>query len=226
MTDRQRDIDMAISVIGRSNDYFKDIWIQFASGWDGAPCSEIACCISYMAGNLNTIPVSNYAAGLVDEFRKRGRFGFLAEPGSFIFFTYGNGPEHTGRVIDVNDHIITTVEGNIDNKVVQRSYYDDSAYIYGYGYPDYSEIEDHITPEEFINAAIYDIELKKGCEGYSNLILMVQRYLKDIGLYNGSIDGVYGSFTESAVVKYQKANNLAVDGWIGPYCWRKLLNND
>lgn len=224
MTNRQRDVDMAVSVIGRSNNYFKDIWLQFASGWDGAPCSEIACCISYMAGNLAAIPVSNYAEGLVDEFRRRGRFGFLAEPGAFIFFTYGNGPEHTGRVIEIKDHIITTVEGNIDNKVVQRSYYDDSTYIYGYGYPDYAETEDHITPEEFINAAIYDIKLCRDCTNV-NLTKMVQVYLKDSGYYTGTIDGIFGQYTENAVMAYQQAHGLAVDGWIGPYCWKELLND-
>lgn len=226
MTDAQRDVDMALSVVGKSNDYFKSIWEQFASGWDGAPCSEIACCISYMAGNISTIWVSNYAEGLVNLFKAHGRFGNNAELGAFIWFQYGDGvPSHTGRVVDINDGLITTVEGNIDNKVVIRQYYIDSDYIYGYGYPLYNNVEETITADEFIANAIQDIELYKGVSGYQHLIMMVQSYLKDNGYYTGTLDGEYGSFTESAVVKYQRSHNLAVDGWIGKYTWEAMLND-
>lgn len=226
MTDVQRDVDTALACVGKLNDDFKNIWEQFAVGWDGAPCSEIACCISYMAGNLSTIWVSNYAEGLVDLFKSNDRFGTEPELGAFVWFQYGDGvPSHTGRVVGVSDDMITTVEGNIDNKVVTRYCYKDSEYIYGYGYPLYTDVEETITPEEFIANAIKDIELYKGVSGYQHLILMVQKYLKDLGYYLGTIDGDFGSFTETAVIKYQRTHNLAVDGWIGKFTWEAMLND-
>lgn len=143
MTDRERDIETAYSVVGQTNDFFKPMWLQFAPeyGWDGAPCSEIACCISYMAGNVNKIPISNYAAGLVQKFKAAGMFGREPALGAFIFFDYhdGNGASHTGRVVALKDGKVYTVEGNIGGKVVERSYIDGHAYIYGYGYPDYKQ---------------------------------------------------------------------------------------
>ena len=43
----------------------------------------------------------------------------------------------------------------------------------------------------------------------------IQEKLKRWGYYSGSVDGIYGSGTESAVKKFQKANGLKVDGIAG-----------
>ncbi len=43
----------------------------------------------------------------------------------------------------------------------------------------------------------------------------VQQKLKELGYYKGSVDGVYGSGTRSAVIKFQKANGLTADGIVG-----------
>ena len=143
MTDRERDVAVALGLVGKSNDYFKNIWLEFASGWDGASCSETACCISFMAGNLNKIPVSNYAAGLVQKFKEYGLFGKSPAIGAFIWFDYhdGNGPSHTGRVVNMDNNYVYTIEGNINGKVVSRRYFRTSSYIYGYGYPYYEDIQ-------------------------------------------------------------------------------------
>lgn len=44
----------------------------------------------------------------------------------------------------------------------------------------------------------------------------LQQDLKKLGYYNGSIDGVLGDATVSAVKAYQRANSLTVDGIVGP----------
>lgn len=46
-------------------------------------------------------------------------------------------------------------------------------------------------------------------------IKLVQKKLKNWGYYTGSVDGIYGSKTKAAVVKFQKKNGLAPDGIIG-----------
>lgn len=43
----------------------------------------------------------------------------------------------------------------------------------------------------------------------------------DCGLWGA--DGVYGSCTREAVIRFQKAKNLAQDGIVGPETWRRLL---
>lgn len=55
--------------------------------------------------------------------------------------------------------------------------------------------------------------LSKGNEGADVAIL--QRKLKEISLYTGEIDGIFGKATEEAVRKLQKNNDRKVDGICG-----------
>ncbi|MBD2168591.1 peptidoglycan-binding protein [Calothrix membranacea FACHB-236] len=52
----------------------------------------------------------------------------------------------------------------------------------------------------------------------------VQTFLKQQGFYNGSIDGIYGPNTYSAVVTFQRSRNLTADGRIGQNTWEALLD--
>ncbi len=49
----------------------------------------------------------------------------------------------------------------------------------------------------------------------SSDVKLVQKKLKNWGYYSGSIDGIYGSKTRSAVRLFQRRNGLAVDGIVG-----------
>jgi hypothetical protein len=40
------------------------------------------------------------------------------------------------------------------------------------------------------------------------------------------VDGIYGYLTETAVRQFQFDNDLEVDGIVGPYTWRALLQNE
>lgn len=46
-------------------------------------------------------------------------------------------------------------------------------------------------------------------------VKQVQEKLKRWGYYSGSIDGIYGSGTQTAVKKFQRNNGLSVDGIVG-----------
>lgn len=46
-------------------------------------------------------------------------------------------------------------------------------------------------------------------------VIAIQTRLNELGYFNGEIDGVFGSKTKSAVVKFQKDNNLTPDGIVG-----------
>lgn len=54
---------------------------------------------------------------------------------------------------------------------------------------------------------------KYGSRG--NEVKQIQEKLKRWGYYNGSVDGIYGSQTLSAVKSFQKKNGLTVDGIAG-----------
>lgn len=43
----------------------------------------------------------------------------------------------------------------------------------------------------------------------------VQKKLKNWGYYTGAVDGIYGSKTKAAVIKFQKNNKLVADGVVG-----------
>jgi peptidoglycan hydrolase-like protein with peptidoglycan-binding domain len=53
-------------------------------------------------------------------------------------------------------------------------------------------------------------------------VRQLQQRLKTKGFYNGAIDGIFGSQTEASVRQAQAANNLTVDGIVGPATWRAL----
>lgn len=55
------------------------------------------------------------------------------------------------------------------------------------------------------------------------LVLPIQKYLNSIGYNCGKADGIFGTNSYNAVVKWQKNNKLTADGIIGSNSWKKLL---
>jgi hypothetical protein len=62
--------------------------------------------------------------------------------------------------------------------------------------------------------------LKEGSSG--PLVKQLQQRLKDKGFNPGTIDGVFGLGTKSAVRSFQKANGLVADGIVGQQTWKAL----
>lgn len=62
--------------------------------------------------------------------------------------------------------------------------------------------------------------LRPGMEG--DAVRQLQQRLRTKKFYSGAVDGVFGSQTEAAVRAAQAANNLTVDGIVGPATWRAL----
>lgn len=62
-----------------------------------------------------------------------------------------------------------------------------------------------------------------GCKG--ERVKSLQRALRDVGVYKGSIDGVYGDLTLAAVIKYQSMKGLSQDGMAGPKTLASLNKN-
>lgn len=62
--------------------------------------------------------------------------------------------------------------------------------------------------------------LRMGSRG--SQVSTLQRRLNQLGYNCGSVDGIFGSLTYNAVVRFQRANKLAVDGIVGPATIAKL----
>lgn len=61
---------------------------------------------------------------------------------------------------------------------------------------------------------------KYGSKGAS--VTTIQKCLKELDYFNGSVSGYYGSTTKSAVIKFQKDNRLTTDGIVGRNTQRTL----
>lgn len=66
--------------------------------------------------------------------------------------------------------------------------------------------------------------LRQGSRGGE--VKEVQRRLKLWGYYKGSVDGVFGAGTRSAVLAFQKKNGLTADGVVGKATYKALGMND
>ncbi len=53
-------------------------------------------------------------------------------------------------------------------------------------------------------------------------VAQAQQLLKAKGYYDGIVDGVFGIKTRDAIVAFQRANGLTIDGKVGEKTWQKL----
>ena len=54
-------------------------------------------------------------------------------------------------------------------------------------------------------------------------VRVLQRKLGELGFDAGTPDGIFGRLTTRAVKRYQRLNNLTVDGIVGPATWARLM---
>ena len=71
-----------------------------------------------------------------------------------------------------------------------------------------------------VTAAPSGTLLKKGMKGAE--VKKLQQELTNKGYNTKGVDGIFGSNTESAVKKFQKAKKLQADGIVGPATWKAL----
>ncbi|WP_017316307.1 peptidoglycan-binding domain-containing protein [Mastigocladopsis repens] len=62
--------------------------------------------------------------------------------------------------------------------------------------------------------------LKEGSKGAE--VIKLQEALKKLNFYSGAADGIFGSQTKAAVIKFQQAQGLVADGIVGSTTWSKL----
>ena len=65
--------------------------------------------------------------------------------------------------------------------------------------------------------------LKQG--SLSVYVLIAQDDLNTLGFATGGLDGIFGTNTKNAVIRYQRSRGLSADGIIGCNTWRSLQEN-
>ena len=73
------------------------------------------------------------------------------------------------------------------------------------------------------NLSLTAAVLRQGARGSD--VKEMQRRLKQWGYYDGSIDGVFGTGTRSALIRFQKKNGLTADGVAGKETFKALGMN-
>lgn len=193
-------------------------------GMDNEPwCDMFMAWCAQQAGDLANVGKFAYTPSHLAWFRSKGKFSTTPQRGALVFFKWPGEKaacSHIGLVETVrSDGTIVTIEGNIGDRVqrlVRRSY------IVGYGHPNYSDND--IAPGGGVHIPSYPGTLiHRGSKGGS--VRLVQKRLivlkYSVGPYKD--DGVFGTFTESAVRQFQHAKRLKVDGVVGPITWGALF---
>ena len=70
------------------------------------------------------------------------------------------------------------------------------------------------TPVTIVGKAWANRNMRRGDSGKD--VAEVQKMLKKLGYYHSSLDGKFGTKTEQAVLRFQTAKGLLVDGIVGP----------
>lgn len=141
-TGNQAMVEVALSQLGNVGGQPYWSWYGFSGRVEWC-----ACYVSWVANECGYIEsgVIPKFAGCVQGsnwFKERGQWqdrNYTPEPGSIIFFDWGNDGEtdHVGIVERVENGTVYTVEGNSGDACRQRSYSIGSSVIYGYGTPAY-----------------------------------------------------------------------------------------
>jgi len=161
-----KDLDDKLANPGAGNwtKYARDLWAAAPHYYQGSKngiadwCAEMYDWILLMAagGDAQRAQAAVYYTGpygasctySVRYYKAAGKFHTKnPQLGDQIFFGNATNIRHTGMVVDIQDGIVYTVEGNCNNAVREKQYSISNSDIYGYGTPDWDGYEAPTEPE-------------------------------------------------------------------------------
>lgn len=113
---------------------------------NGQPwCATFICWVFWQAGLYGLLRTPSASCDhLAAGFKAHGRWGTEPRPGAVVFYGTPNDLTHVGIVESATSSYIDTIEGNTNDEggregheVARRRRYRSSAWIVGYGYPEY-----------------------------------------------------------------------------------------
>ena len=108
-------------------------WCVIFVGWCAEQCGYL---------DEGVLPKMEGVLPLVDWFRERDQWQYRdyePNPGDLIFYDWENDgiADHVGIVERVENGLIYSVEGNVDDRCIENSHYVGTSSIYGFGLPQY-----------------------------------------------------------------------------------------
>jgi hypothetical protein len=200
--------------------------VKYTDAW----CATFVSAVAIKLGYTDLIPTECGCPQMITLFQKLGAWveneNRTPNPGDIIFYDWAdNGvgdnlgcSDHVGIVEKVSGGVITVIEGNYSNSVKRRALSVNGRYIRGYGVPKYDK-----ETVEVKTVSVNVPQLSKGAKGDSVKALQILLIGRGYSCGSYGADGSFGSSTYNAVIAFQKANGLVVDGIVGPATWSKLL---
>lgn len=218
-----------IDIYNSYKPYARGVKMQY--DWEWCACTWSALAIKL--GYTDIIPLEISCTKLIELSKQMGIWqendAYVPAPGDGVIYDWqdksgkadNNGdPDHIGIVEDVKNGIITVIEGNYSNSVKRRQLEVNGKYIRGFICPKY-DAEATTTTTTKGDYTMEMKNLKKGCKGED--VRALQILLNGRGYSCGNADGDFGSKTDAAVRKYQKAKKLTQDGIAGKNTMGSLL---
>lgn len=226
MTDREKLIKTAYSMIGYTESQIKQIWYKQVgrTDWDGAFCSEFISDCIVLAGLRDKMIISNYSADMARKYAANDQMTTDPEPGDLVFFAYSGEIDHVGLLAAAGSKYYTVIEANIGSDTSSKSV---MARYYGI---DNRNIAAFAAPLERDDIMKKLDRLSYGAEG--NQVRNLQQLLNlYITRYEPlKVDGKYGKNTQERVRLYQTIRMdqnseyiTIIDGICGNETWSDLL---
>lgn len=210
--------------------------VKYTDEW----CATTVSAAFITAKLTDIAPTECSCAKMIELYKAKGRWkesdGYTPKIGDIIMYDWqdkGSGdntghPDHVGIVASVSGKTIKVIEGNKSEAVAYRTMTVNGKYIRGYCLPNYaSKATSTKTPQKASttsgNASVTVSlpTLKNGSQGAS--VTALQQLLTAKGYSTLGIDGIFGSDTAAALLRYQRAKGLTQDGVCGKNSWTALL---
>lgn len=204
----------------QANQYplYADLIYRYGPKWMGLPCydcAQLTRAVAKEAGiSLPSGSASQWRAAGV--WMEKGLIGEMPdEAGLFVFSIRDGTVSHTavtiggGETVDARGHAY----GVMRRRIRDASYTHWARLAVDYD----SQKEEENTPVS-VNMPV----IRAGSRGEA--VREAQRILQELGYYlgNAGVDGVFGSMTRTAVIRFQRNYGLAADGIVGPMTWEML----
>lgn len=199
---------------------------KYQSKWAGMKVHD---CVGLIKGYLwsqsptDTKPKYNKnqdvsANGMKSKCKVKGKISTMPDvAGVLVFFDGHVGVyEGNGYVIEARGHAYGVVRTKLNSRP-----WKEWGYCPWISYGAAAQPETAVKPVEESTISITLKVLKYGSE--NEQVKTLQRLLTSLGYGLGKVDGEFGSKTQTAVEKFQKAKGLEVDGIVGKNTWKKLL---
>ena len=207
--------------------------LKYTDAW----CAGTVSAVAIVCGITDIMPTEVGVGKMIDLYKALGRWmerdDYTPKIGDVVVYAWSDngagecttGADHVGIVTRVDGTSFWVTEGNYRDSVKTRAMKVNGQYIRGFGLPDYAKKATGEASAMPVDETV-DVKLRKLAKGSGGAdVKVLQTLLIAGGCSCGSAgaDGDFGSGTDAAVRKYQKANGLTVDGVVGAATWGKLL---